>query len=81
MVAVANTILPPGSAASERQAPMAAAQESTTAALAAYCREQLAGYKCPRSYDIADALPRTGTGKVLKRKLRAPYWAGHDRTI
>ncbi len=55
--------------------------EGTTATLGAYCREQLAGYKCPRSYDVADALPRTGTGKVQKRKLRAPYWAGHDRAI
>jgi len=43
--------------------------------LAAFCRENLAGYKCPRSYDFVEALPRTGTGKVQKRKLREPYWA------
>ena len=49
--------------------------------LAAACREQLAGYKCPRSFDFADELPRTGTGKVQKRKLREPYWAGRDRRI
>ncbi len=55
--------------------------DSAVAELGAYCREQLAGYKCPRSYDVVDALPRTGTGKVQKRKLREPYWAGHDRAI
>jgi len=49
--------------------------------LAAFCRENLAGYKCPRSIDFADALPRTGTGKVQKRKLRDPYWEGIDRQI
>ena len=49
--------------------------------LAAFCRENLAGYKCPRSFDFADELPRTGTGKVQKRKLRAPYWEGHEKQI
>jgi long-chain acyl-CoA synthetase len=49
--------------------------------LAEYCRENLAGYKCPRSFDFVDALPRTGTGKVQKRKLRDPYWADHDKNI
>lgn len=49
--------------------------------LAAYCRENLAGYKCPRSYDFSDALPRTGTGKVQKRKLRDPYWTDRDAAI
>ncbi|MDH3754572.1 MAG: AMP-binding protein [Acidimicrobiia bacterium] len=46
-----------------------------------YCREHLAGYKVPRSVDWADELPRTGTGKIQKRKLRDPYWAGLDRRI
>ncbi len=44
----------------------------------AFAREHLARYKVPRSVDFADELPRTGSGKVLKRQLRAPYWA--DRT-
>jgi long-chain acyl-CoA synthetase len=51
------------------------------ATLAAFCRDQLAGYKCPRSIDFAEALPRTGTGKVQKRKLRDPYWEGAERRI
>ncbi len=49
--------------------------------LAAFCRENLAGYKCPRSFDFMDELPRTGTGKVQKRKLREVYWQDHDRQI
>ncbi len=49
--------------------------------LAAHCRENLAGYKCPRSFDFMDELPRTGTGKVKKRVLRDPFWEGMDRRI
>ncbi len=49
--------------------------------LIAYCREHLAHFKCPRSVDVVEALPRNPTGKILKRELRAPYWQGHDRTI
>ena len=49
--------------------------------LAEFCRENLAKYKCPRSFDFHDELPRTGTGKVQKRKLRDPYWEGHDKAI
>jgi len=41
-----------------------------------YAREQLASYKCPRSVTFLEELPRTGSGKLLKRELRAPYWAG-----
>jgi acyl-CoA synthetase (AMP-forming)/AMP-acid ligase II len=43
--------------------------------LVGYGREHLAGYKIPRSVSFVDELPRTGSGKVLKRVLRAPYWA------
>ena len=57
------------------------ANEELLAILADHCRENLAGYKCPRSYDFSDALPRTGTGKVQKRKLRDPYWADQDAAI
>jgi len=49
--------------------------------LRSFCREQLAGYKVPRSIDFVDALPRTGTGKVQKRKLRDKYWTDHERSI
>ena len=43
--------------------------------LIAHCRANLAHYKCPTSVDTADALPRNPSGKILKRELRAPYWA------
>jgi acyl-CoA synthetase (AMP-forming)/AMP-acid ligase II len=46
-----------------------------------FTRERLAHYKCPRTVEIIDALPRNPSGKVLKRSLRAPYWAGRDRQI
>ena len=41
----------------------------------AFCKERLAGFKCPTSVEQRDALPRTATGKVQKYVLRAPYWA------
>lgn len=43
-------------------------------ALIAYCRERLAGYKCPRTVDIVESVGRTAMGKINKRQLRAPYW-------
>ncbi|RJL31836.1 acyl-CoA synthetase [Bailinhaonella thermotolerans] len=44
------------------------------AELIAYCRERLAHYKCPRSVDFRDELPRHPTGKLYKRLLKAEYW-------
>lgn len=38
--------------------------------LVAYCRERLAAYKCPRQVEIVDAIPKTTTGKILRRELR-----------
>ena len=49
--------------------------------LIAFVRERLAHYKCPRTVDVVETLPRTPSGKVLKRTLRDPYWAGRDRQI
>jgi fatty-acyl-CoA synthase len=44
------------------------------AALIAFCREHLSPVKCPRSVDFEAELPRTPTGKLLKRHLRDRYW-------
>jgi len=52
-----------------------------TARVMGHCREQLAHYKCPTSVDAVDALPRNPSGKILKRELRAPYWADRQRHI
>jgi acyl-CoA synthetase (AMP-forming)/AMP-acid ligase II len=55
--------------------------EADAEALIAHCRELIAGYKCPRSVDFVDALPLSGAGKVLKVKLREPFWAGRERAV
>jgi long-chain acyl-CoA synthetase len=49
--------------------------------LEAFCRDHLAGYKVPRSIDFTGELPRTETGKLVKRRLRDPYWESAGRTI
>ena len=54
--------------------------EATEEELIAWCRESLASFKCPKSVDVLEALPRNPTGKILKRDLRRPYWEGHDRS-
>jgi acyl-CoA synthetase (AMP-forming)/AMP-acid ligase II len=46
-----------------------------------FSREHLAGYKTPRSVSFTEELPRTGSGKILKRVLRAPYWAGQGAQV
>ena len=46
-----------------------------------FARDRLARYKCPSSVEFVDALPRNATGKVLRRELREPYWAGRERRI
>ncbi|MEC3982369.1 long-chain-fatty-acid--CoA ligase [Amycolatopsis sp. H20-H5] len=51
------------------------------AKLVEYCRERLAHYKCPRSVDLVEALPRNATGKILKRSLRQDYWRDQERKV
>ena len=52
-----------------------------TQRLIAHCRGLLAGYKAPRTIDYVDEIPRSEAGKIQKRPLREPYWAGRDRRI
>jgi fatty-acyl-CoA synthase/long-chain acyl-CoA synthetase len=47
----------------------------------AHAREHLAGYKVPRTISWMDELPKTGSGKILKRELRQPYWAGRTANV
>lgn len=49
--------------------------------LAAFCRDALAKYKCPRSFDFIAEMPRDPNGKLFKRKLRDPYWKDRQRAI
>jgi len=49
--------------------------------LIAFCREHLAHFKCPRSVDFTEELPRLPTGKLYKRLLRDRYWGDHTSRI
>lgn len=46
-----------------------------------WTRERIAGFKCPKSVDYIDILPRNPTGKILRRVLREPYWEGKERRV
>jgi long-chain acyl-CoA synthetase len=54
---------------------------ATEAELIAFCRENLAHLKCPRSIDFEDDFPRLPTGKLYKTALRDRYWKGHRSRI
>src|SRR5580704_8013985 len=60
---------------------LAPGQALDEAGVIAHSRDRLAHYKCPTSVDVTEALPRNPSGKILKRELRAPYWAGKERSI
>ncbi|KTE75812.1 fatty acid--CoA ligase [Sphingopyxis sp. A083] len=47
----------------------------------AWARERIAPFKCPRSVDVIEALPRNASGKILRKDLRAPYWEGYERMV
>jgi acyl-CoA synthetase (AMP-forming)/AMP-acid ligase II len=50
-------------------------------ALTSHCRDRIAGYKRPRQFKFVDELPRLASGKIDKKNLRAPFWAGQSRFI
>lgn len=56
-------------------------QQVNEADIIAFTRGKIAAYKCPKSVDFATTLPRNPSGKLLKRVLREPYWAGQSRRI
>ena len=58
----------------------ASADTVSEADLIAWAREHLAAYKCPKSVEFLEALPRNPTGKIMKKDLRKPYWEGRDRS-
>jgi fatty-acyl-CoA synthase len=55
--------------------------EVTGQQLSEFCRDNMAHFKCPTSFEFIEELPRTVTGKLQKFKLREQYWQGRDRTV
>ncbi|PKV83981.1 acyl-CoA synthetase [Streptomyces sp. TLI_146] len=55
--------------------------DALAADILAHCEERLAGYKRPKSVDFIAAMPRDPNGKLYKRRLREPYWEGHERAM
>jgi acyl-CoA synthetase (AMP-forming)/AMP-acid ligase II len=55
--------------------------EATEAEILQFCRERLAHFMVPKSVEFLDALPKSGTGKILKFELRGKYWAGQARRV
>jgi acyl-CoA synthetase (AMP-forming)/AMP-acid ligase II len=49
--------------------------------LIAFCKDNIASYKKPKSVDFVDELPKNNYGKILKRELRAQYWEGKERKV
>jgi acyl-CoA synthetase (AMP-forming)/AMP-acid ligase II len=46
-----------------------------------YCRSKLPGFKIPKSVEFLEALPKGGTGKILKKELREKYWQGYEKRV
>jgi acyl-coenzyme A synthetase/AMP-(fatty) acid ligase len=65
---VALVVLKPGLDASAKE-------------LKLFCRARLARFKVPREIHFRDALPKGGTGKILKTELREPFWAGLESRV
>ncbi|HEX4834945.1 MAG TPA: fatty acid--CoA ligase [bacterium] len=54
---------------------------ATADELILFCRERLAHFKVPKSVEFSDALPKSGTGKILKAELREKYWVGQVKRV
>ena len=55
--------------------------QATPAEIIAWARERIAAFKCPKTVDFVDVVPRNPSGKILRRELREPYWAGIGRMV
>ncbi|MBR0775019.1 fatty acid--CoA ligase [Bradyrhizobium diazoefficiens] len=56
-------------------------KQATATDIINFTRERIAGYKTPKSVEFIPALPRNPSGKILRRELREPFWAGKDRRV
>lgn len=54
---------------------------ATPEELMGFCRDRMASFKVPKRIDFAESLPKGGTGKILKRELREPYWANQKKRV
>ncbi|MFO1288166.1 MAG: AMP-binding protein [Rubrivivax sp.] len=59
----------------------AAGAALSSEAVRAWLHERIAGFKVPKVVTLHEALPREDTGKIFKRRLREPYWAGRGRSV
>ena len=59
-----------------------ARQPVTAEELVAHCRQRIAGFKVPRHIKLrTEPLPKSAAGKILKRELREPHWAGQQTYV
>jgi acyl-CoA synthetase (AMP-forming)/AMP-acid ligase II len=56
-------------------------QSATEAEIIELCKQNLAGYKKPKSVDFVSSIPKTAIGKILRREVKAKYWTGRDKKI
>jgi long-chain acyl-CoA synthetase len=56
-------------------------QQPDRDSIIAWTRQRLAGFKVPKSIEFVEALPRNPSGKLLRRKLREPFWEGMNRRV
>ena len=55
--------------------------QATEQEIVRHCREVLADFKKPRSVEFVAELPRNPNGKISRKAVREPYWAGRDRRV
>jgi acyl-CoA synthetase (AMP-forming)/AMP-acid ligase II len=55
--------------------------QASAAGIIEFMRSRIAHFKCPKTVDFLETIPRNPTGKILKRVLREPYWRGRARRI
>jgi fatty-acyl-CoA synthase len=56
-------------------------KQATASDIINFTRQRIAGFKTPKSVEFLTALPRNASGKILRRHLRDPYWAGKARQV
>lgn len=56
-------------------------QQATEEELIAYCKDRLAGYKCPKAVEFWPQLPTTAVGKILRKDVKKKFWEGRERSI